>query len=145
VNRNRNWVAFGAGGLFSAGLSIAGMTRPSKVIGFLDVFGHWDPSLALVMASAVAVSALAFRASRRRSAAPFSQRSRSSSPTPPIDRRLVAGAAIFGVGWGLSGLCPGPAVVSLAGGRPSALVFVVSMLLGMAMLGATDRRHRTSP
>lgn len=124
--------SFACGLLFAFGLVAGGMTQPSKVVGFLDVTGHFDPSLALVMGGALATHALLRRfvlARARPVLAPkFSLPSRSD-----IDGRLVAGAAIFGMGWGLGGFCPGPAVVALGGGAPSALVFVPAMLAGMLL------------
>lgn len=119
-----------AGLLFGSGLVISGMTRPSKVQGFLDLSGAWDPSLALVMAAALAVTALLFRVAR--------QQGHSLLGAPlhwpaarAIDGRLLAGGATFGIGWGLAGFCPGPAIVSLAGGSADVLCFVAAMLAGM--------------
>jgi uncharacterized protein len=122
--------AFGAGLVFAVGLCLAGMTWPTKVIGFLDFSGSWDPSLAFVMLGAIGVHALFVRYAKRMVRPRFE-----SSFAIPVERRvdgaLIAGAAIFGVGWGLSGYCPGPAVVSVAAfGRP-ALVFVLAMVSGM--------------
>ena len=117
-------LAFGCGLLFALGLGLSGMTQPAKVTGFLDVTGAWDPSLAFVMAGALAVFAPAYWLSRRRAVA-ASERG--------LDARLVGGAALFGLGWGLSGFCPGPAIVSLGGASRAALVFVPAMLLGMAI------------
>ena len=99
-----------AGGLFGSGLAVAGMTDPARVIGFLDVFGAWDPALIFVMAGAVAVYGLGMLVLRRFASGNLKLPSASSSP---IDRRLVIGAAIFGVGWGLGGFCPGPALANL--------------------------------
>lgn len=122
--------AFACGLVFAAGLVLGGMTQPSKVVGFLDFTGAWDPSLALVMGGALGTHALLRRlvlARGRPLLAPsFSLPSRSD-----IDPRLVAGAAVFGVGWGLGGFCPGPALVALGGGAPSAFVVVPAMLAGM--------------
>jgi uncharacterized protein len=121
-----------AGALFALGLAIGGMTDPSKVIGFLDAGGAWDPQLAFVMAAAVAVYASLLRIIRQRAAPLVADRFH--WPTArAIDARLVVGAAIFGVGWGLSGYCPGPALASLAGGAASALVFVGAMIGGIAV------------
>jgi uncharacterized protein len=116
-----------AGGLFGTGLAISGMTDPKRVIGFLDVFGQWDPALVFVMGGAVAVygiGMLLLRRSAIRATLPSSQSS-------PINGRLVTGAAIFGVGWGLGGFCPGPALANLGALRIEALVFVPLMALGM--------------
>ena len=129
----KSFVALLSGLLFSLGLCVSGMTRPSKILAFLDVAGAWDPSLALVMAGAVGVSALAFRAARRR--APVLEERYHLPPVGAVvDRRLVLGSALFGVGWGLSGLCPGPAVVCLVSGQVGVLVFVGAMLVGMAVV-----------
>lgn len=121
--------AFAAGLLFAVGLGVSGMTKPSKVIGFLDPFGAWDASLAFVMASAVAVHFVAQRAIARRRAPLFDTRLHLPA-REGIDARLVLGAALFGVGWALGGFCPGPAIVAAASGATPALVFVVGMLAG---------------
>jgi uncharacterized membrane protein YedE/YeeE len=124
--------SFGCGLLFAFGLVAGGMTQPSKVVGFLDVTGNFDPSLALVMGGALATHALLrrFVLARPRPllAAQFSVPNRTD-----IDGRLIAGAAIFGAGWGLGGFCPGPAVVAVGGGAPAAMVFVPAMLAGMLL------------
>ena len=116
-----------AGALFGMGLAISGMTDPARVIGFLDVFGKWDPALLFVMAGAVAVYGIGTFVVRR-SAIRWALPSTQSSP---IDRGLVIGAAIFGIGWGLSGFCPGPALANLGAFRIEALMFVPTMALGM--------------
>jgi len=125
------------GGLFGAGLAISGMTDPARVIGFLDVFGQWDPALVFVMAGAGGTYGLGTMAWRKASAAADTlQRTRLQLPitrSEPIDRRLVIGAAIFGVGWGLSGFCPGPALANLGALRIEALIFVPAMVLGMVV------------
>jgi uncharacterized membrane protein YedE/YeeE len=131
--------------LFGTGLLLSGMTDPGKVIGFLDLAGAWDPSLALVMGGAVLVGLFAFAVARKRTTsflgAPI------HLPTARvIDRRLVAGSVVFGVGWGLAGFCPGPALVSLGAGQPKAAVFVLAMLAGMALYEVAERRRvRWSP
>jgi len=128
----RQLPAFIAGLLFGGGLLLSGMTRPDKVAGFLDVGGRWDPSLAFVMVGAIAVFALAWRviAPRGRSL----RGGRLQLPTERyVDGRLLAGSAVFGVGWGLAGFCPGPALVSAASGAAPALVFVAAMIAGMAL------------
>ena len=135
--------AFGAGSLFAVGLAISGMTKPSKVIGFLDAAGAWDPSLGLVMAAALAVSFIAYRLIRRRASPLFD--AKFHLPTrKDIDWRLVVGAALFGVGWGLGGFCPGPGLVAAGGGSAGALVFLVGMTGGMLVEQAVARRiaHR---
>lgn len=116
---------FFAGLLFAVGLGVGGMTNPRKVMAFLDVFGRWDPSLLLVMGGAVLVHL------------PFLRWMGTRPPSGPErpDVTLIAGAAIFGVGWGLSGYCPGPAVVSLASGASGAIVFVLAMLVGFVLAG----------
>jgi uncharacterized protein len=139
----RELAAFASGAIFSAGLCLSGMTRPNKILSFLDFFGHWDPSLAFVMVGAIAVSAWAFRVSARGGQRPlFGGRFHVPSANERIAPRLVAGSALFGVGWGLSGLCPGPAVTSLATGELGPLVFVASMLGGMALYRAVPSLQR---
>ena len=130
---NRKVVAFVSGAIFAARLCVSGMTHPSKVLAFLDVTGAWDPSLAFVMVGAVGISALAFRLSARRASPIYGDRFRVPDRRGPIDPKLVAGAALFGVGWGLSGLCPGPAVTALVTGQLGAIVFVTAMVVGMAI------------
>lgn len=136
--------AFGSGALFGAGLVVSGMTRPEKVLGFLDVFGAWDASLLFVMLGAVAVHALAHRAIRGRPS-PVLATTWSVPPRRSIDWKLLGGAALFGVGWGLGGYCPGPAVVSLGGGAASAFVFGVAMLAGMLATIGVERLTQASP
>jgi len=126
----RNAAAFGTGALFALGLALSGMTKPSKIMGFLDLAGHWDASLAFVMLGAIAVHFVAYRLIRRRSAPLFD--TQFHVPTRrDIDPRLVLGAALFGVGWGLGGFCPGPGLVAAGGGSLHAMVFLVGMTLGM--------------
>jgi uncharacterized membrane protein YedE/YeeE len=127
----QQWLsAFASGLLFGAGLLVGGMTDPHKVIGFLDVGGAWDPSLAFVMLGAVAVHFLAYRWVRG-SAAPLFADEYAIPKLRQIDTKLVGGSAVFGVGWGLAGYCPGPGIVSLGAGSRGALVFVATMLIGM--------------
>lgn len=122
--------ALGSGLLFGAGLVLSGMTRPEKVVGFLDLGGAWDPSLAFVMAGAIAVHALAYRWVRGRRAPLFG--ARFGVPTRrDIDFKLLLGAGLFGAGWGIGGYCPGPGIVSLVAGGAGPVVFVLAMLLGM--------------
>lgn len=131
---------FLVGLLFGLGLILAGMTDPGKVIGFLDLAGKWDPSLAFVMGGAIAVGIFAFTAARRRTANFFG--GAMHLPTSrDIDRRLVLGSLVFGAGWGLAGFCPGPAIVSMAAGQPKAIVFVLAMLAGMALFEVAERRR----
>jgi len=124
--------AFGSGLLFGHGLIVSQMVNPAKVLGFLDVFGHWDPSLALVMGGAVAVSALGTLIARRRGVPVLASRLEIPSRRD-LDPRLIGGAALFGLGWGLIGLCPGPALVGLTFGPTGVFVFVAAMILGMAI------------
>ena len=120
------------GFLFGMGLIVAQMTNPRKVLDFLDVSRVWDPSLAFVMGGALVVYALAYRMSRR-SPRPLFGEAFSSPPRWPIDGRLLAGAFIFGAGWGLGGFCPGPALTALGFLNPKAAVFVVAMAAGMIL------------
>ena len=124
--------ALAAGLLFGIGLIVSGMTDPSKVIGFLDLAGRWDPSLAFVMAGAIAVAALAFRFAARRSIALLGAPMRLSTART-INARLIVGGLCFGAGWGLAGYCPGPALASLLSGSAKPIFFVVAMLAGMAL------------
>lgn len=129
--------ALAAGVLFGAGLVVSGMTLPSKVTGFLDVTGRWDASLALVMVGAIVVHAVLYRMIRRRSSPLFDERFHVPTRSD-LDGKLVAGAALFGVGWGLGGFCPGPGLVSLGAGQGGAVVFVATMVLGMLVQHAID-------
>jgi len=122
--------AFAAGLVFGLGLLLSGMSDPGKVLGFLDFTGAWDPSLALVMGGAVLVGLFAFAAAKRRTTAFLGDAMR--LPTArDIDARLVVGSLVFGVGWGLVGFCPGPAIVSMGSGQLKAALFVAAMLVGM--------------
>ena len=126
-----------AGFLFAIGLAISGMTQPGKVTAFLDLAGNWDPSLAFVMMGAIATHAVLYRVIRRRLTPLFA--STFSVPTrSDLDYRLIGGAALFGIGWGLGGFCPGPAVTSLASGRLSVIIFVAAMLAGMLLYKLVD-------
>ncbi len=121
--------SFGFGLLFGLGLLLSGMTDPARVLGFLDVAGAWNPALALVMGGAVAVALLAFTLAKRRQNSLLGQPI--SLPTKRhIDVRLLGGAAIFGLGWGLSGICPGPGLVLLGHAAPGAVVFTLALLIG---------------
>lgn len=135
----RTGIAAVSGLVFGLGLLVSGMTQPSKVIAFLDVTGGWDPSLLFVMASAMGVNALVYWKLVRRRSAPLFEPAFHLPTRRDIDMRLVAGAALFGVGWGLGGLCPGPALVSASGGSHSAIVFVAAMLVGMGLHHAFER------
>ena len=124
------FIALFAGVIFGAGLLISGMMDPEKVIGFLDLFGDWDPSLIFVMGSALVVTIPAFRLIFRKTCPVFNDRFTLPIKTQ-IDTSLVVGAAIFGIGWGLYGYCPGPAIASLSALNQPALLFVPSMVIGM--------------
>lgn len=130
---------FGVGLLFGLGLILAGMTDPSKVLGFLDLAGLWDPSLAFVMGGAILVSLGAFTLAKKRTTS-FLGGAMHLPTSRDIDKRLVTGSLLFGAGWGLAGFCPGPALVSVGTGNPKAVVFVVAMLVGMALFEVLERR-----
>jgi len=132
--------AFGSGAIFGVGLVISGMAKPSKVVGFLDVAGEWDASLIFVMVGAIAIHFLGQRL-RGRMKRPFFEGEFQLPLSKVIDVRLVTGAVIFGVGWGLGGFCPGPGIVSLGSGSPNALVFVAGMTLGIFVEHAALRAH----
>lgn len=121
--------------VFGLGLLLSGMANPQKVLAFLDLAGAWDPSLALVMAGAIAVGSIAFRAARRRQSSLLGEPMRIPTSTR-IDAPLVLGGLGFGVGWGLAGFCPGPALVALGAGELKAAVFVLAMLAGMGLFEA---------
>lgn len=131
-----------SGTLFGAGLVVGGMTDPQRVRGFLDLFGRWDPTLAFVMGGALLVMAVAWRV-RERMKKPLFGASFSLPDRSDLDARLIAGAALFGVGWGLAGLCPGPAIANLSLALPQVLPFIAAMLGGMAahrLLSSTLQR-----
>ena len=134
-----NLNAFFVGLLFGLGLIISGMTDPSKVIGFLDLAGAWDPSLAFVMGGAILIGTAAFTIAKKRRRSLLGAPMQLSSATK-LDKRLLFGSLVFGIGWGISGFCPGPAVVSAAAGQPKAWIFVASMLAGMALYIVIERR-----
>jgi len=134
----RALLAFVAGLVFGLGLLLSGMADPAKVLGFLDLAGAWDPSLAFVMAGAIAVGVLAFTFARRRTTTWLGDAMRLPTASD-IDRRLVVGSLLFGVGWGLAGFCPGPALVALGLGESKAVVFVAAMLAGMALFEGVER------
>ena len=127
-----------SGLVFGAGLILSGMTDPGKVIGFLDLAGRWDPSLAFVMGGAILVGVFAFALARRRGRA-FLGGAMHLPQRRDIDARLVAGSVVFGIGWGLAGFCPGPALVSFGSGVDPAAVFVAAMLGGMVLYHAAER------
>ncbi|MCH8542061.1 MAG: YeeE/YedE family protein [Alcanivorax sp.] len=136
--------AFLIGLLFGIGLLVAGMANPAKVLAFLDLAGAWDPSLALVMGGAIVVGLVAFRVAGQRKISLLGEPMR--LPTRrDVDKRLVWGSLGFGIGWGLAGFCPGPALVALGAGQMKAVVFVVAMLAGMALFELLERRPGKRP
>jgi uncharacterized membrane protein YedE/YeeE len=130
--------AFATGLLFGLGLILSGMADPQKVLNFLDVAGSWDPSLAFVMAGAIAVAAPGFWLVRQRAAPLATPRFQVPPSDAPIDRRLIIGAAVFGIGWGLAGFCPGPAIVSLGLAASGTLMFVAAMLIAIAIVSRIE-------
>jgi uncharacterized protein len=137
-------IALLAGLVFGVGLLMSGMTDPAKVQGFLDLAGRWDPSLAFVMGGAIMVAIGAFTLAKRRAAAGRKSWSGEAIELPTsdaIDARLIGGGVLFGIGWGLAGFCPGPALVALSSGFGPALWFVPAMLAGMALHDAVARRR----
>ena len=127
--------------IFGIGLILGGMTNPAKVIGFLDLFGNWDPSLAFVMGGAISVGLVAFRVASGRPTSLLGEPMR--LPTrKDIDQRLILGSLVFGAGWGLAGFCPGPALVALGTGSIKAMIFVAAMLTGMAVFELIERRRQ---
>ena len=130
-----------AGLVFGLGLIVSGMADPAKVLGFLDLAGPWDPSLAFVMAGAIAVGAGAFAMARKRTVS-FLGAAMKLPISRDIDGRLVIGSVVFGMGWGIAGFCPGPGLVALGMGELKALVFVVAMLLGMGAFELLERRKQ---
>ena len=129
-----------AGLVFGIGLIVSGMADPAKVLGFLDLAGAWDPSLALVMAGAIAVGVGGFALADRRERSLLGLRM-ALPPKHPVNRRLVLGSVAFGAGWGVAGFCPGPALVALGMGQGKALLFVAFMLLGMGVFELVERRR----
>ncbi len=129
---------FFVGLLFGLGLLLSGMTDPAKVLGFLDLFGNWDPSLAFVMGGAIMVGFFAFALARKRTTN-FLGGALHLPKSTQIDKRLVIGGLTFGAGWGLAGFCPGPGVVSMASGEVKAAVFVAAMLVGMVIFEVIER------
>ncbi len=133
--------AFFVGLIFGLGLIVSGMTNPAKVIGFLDLAGTWDPSLAFVMGGAILIGSGGFAIAKKR------RRSLLGAPmqlptATKLDKRLLLGSMAFGVGWGIAGFCPGPAIVSAAAGQPKAWIFIASMLAGMALYSMIEQRRR---
>lgn len=133
-----------AGLVFGLGLILSGMANPAKVLGFLDLAGRWDPSLAFVMAGAIAVGVVAFSAARGRKRSLLGEPMRMPTATQ-LDRRLVGGSLLFGIGWGIAGFCPGPALVALGMGETKAAVFVLAMLAGMGIHALLERKPDGAP
>lgn len=136
----RKLASFAAGLLFGVGLLLSGMANPAKVIGFLDITGAWDPSLALVMAGAIGTALLPFTWAKAR------KRSLLGAPMQlpnerELDGRLIGGSLLFGVGWGIAGICPGPAIAVLLSGHWQVVLFVLAMLGGMLLFSALERRR----
>ena len=129
-----------AGLVFGIGLIVSGMANPEKVLGFLDIAGLWDPSLAFVMGGAIMVGVVAFAVARKRTLSFLGFDIRMPSSTH-IDKRLIVGGLMFGVGWGVAGFCPGPGLVALGAGETKAVVFVASMILGMAIFEVIERNR----
>lgn len=132
--------SFGAGLLFGLGLLISGMANPEKVLGFLDIAGQWDPSLAFVMGGAILVGLFAFTVAKKRTVSflGFDMRLPASDR---LDKRLVVGSVMFGAGWGLAGFCPRPGLVALGAGEAGALVFVVAMVAGMGLFEVIEKNR----
>lgn len=126
----KSLVALVAGILFGAGLVVGGMTDPGKVIGFLDLAGKWDPSLAFVMGAAICITLPVFQLMKLRSHPLLDTRFYLPTRTD-LDSQLLGGSALFGIGWGIAGLCPGPAIANLSNGTPEVLAFVIAMIAGM--------------
>lgn len=130
-----------AGLIFGLGLLVAGMANPAKVLGFLDLAGHWDPSLAFVMLGGIAVASVGFFLARRRARTWLGLPVQ--IPTArQIDRRLIGGSLLFGIGWGLAGICPGPALVLVGAGMAKGILFVIAMLAGMAVFTWRESRGK---
>jgi len=132
-----------AGLVFGLGLIVSGMSDPTKVLGFLDLAGAWDPSLALVMVGAIAVAAVAFGIAGKRERSLIGAEMKLATEHR-IDRRLVLGSVLFGIGWGIAGFCPGPSLVALGMGEVKALVFVTAMLAGMGVFELIERFRKST-
>jgi uncharacterized membrane protein YedE/YeeE len=132
-----------SGLIFGLGLILAGMANPAKVLGFLDLAGLWDPSLALVMGGGIAIGSVAFALAKRRTQSLLGLPMQLPA-SRQLDRRLLGGSIAFGIGWGLAGICPGPALVLLGSGSYQGMVFVVAMLTGMGAFEILERRSATA-
>ncbi|MGF1730004.1 DUF6691 family protein [Photobacterium kasasachensis] len=135
------FVALVSGVLFGMGMMISGMVDPHRVIGFLDITGAWDPSLMFVMGGALAVFMPIYLLVIKKRSAPVCSERFQLSENRMIDKKLVGGAAMFGLGWGIAGICPGPAVTSISGLNPSMLVFIAAMLLGMVIANLAVNKY----
>ncbi len=136
------FAVFFAGTLFAVGLGVSGMTLPQKVIGFLDFFGDWDPSLGLVLLSSVSVYLILHRLILKRNKPLFDQQFHVPAPSSKINQSLIIGGMLFGIGWGIVGLCPGPALTALVSGHAEAWIFFVAMIVGMYAKGSLDVANR---
>jgi uncharacterized protein len=134
-------IEFFVGLLFGIGLLVSGMTDPGKVLGFLDLAGAWDPSLAFVMGGAILVGVIAFTVAKQRTQT-FLGDALHLPTSRDIDHRLVVGSVLFGAGWGLAGFCPGPGLVAMGAGELKAALFVAAMMVGMLAFEILDRRAR---
>lgn len=130
--------SFVAGLIFGFGLILSGMANPEKVLGFLDLAGNWDPSLALVMGGAIAVGLVAFRIAGKRTKSILGLDMKLPN-NRQLDKRLIVGALVFGAGWGVAGFCPGPGLVAMGAGELKALIFVVAMVAGMLLFEVIER------
>ncbi|WP_027468045.1 DUF6691 family protein [Deefgea rivuli] len=135
-----NLIGLLTGLLFGLGLLLAGMASPSKVQGFLDLAGLWDPSLAFVMGGGIGVALIFFTAAKKRSTTVLTQEAMKLPTSNVIDRRLILGSMAFGIGWGIAGICPGPALVALGTGSMGAAIFVAAMLAGMFIFERLQRQ-----
>ena len=135
------FASFVSGLMFAAGLAVSGMVRPSKVLSFLDIMGAWDPSLAFVMMGAIPVYFVGQRLARRRKR-PLISHHFYLPPSQVIDRKLIAGAILFGIGWGIGGFCPGPAIASIATLSQKSLIFVAALLAGTAAFEFSNKRKK---
>lgn len=138
-----NLASFGAGLLFGLGLLVSGMANPEKVLGFLDIAGQWDPSLAFVMGGAIIVGFFAFTVAKKRTTSFLGFDIRLPA-ADRLDKRLVIGSVLFGAGWGLAGFCPGPGLVALGAGKTGAMVFVLAMIAGMGLFEVIEKNRRVN-
>lgn len=141
--RKKTILSFFVGFLFALGLGISGMTQPHKVIGFLDFFGNWDPSLIFVMLGAISVHFVAYRIAKHRES-PLLWTQWHVPTKKELTPQLIIGSALFGIGWGLAGYCPGPAMTSISAGHSEPMVFVIMMFIGMALYRIVEKRIKWS-